>query len=184
MGQDTRSIFQYLKDAGYALPDRRFPREGPGRSTRRACRPGATAGRRSSAATGTDGKPSPNPADQVNAWKKQVVLCRARAARHGAARSARLPAEPHGRLARSPARRARAAAVSTSPTRTSSSSTSIRRRASRISERLAPILAGLDRVHPRAIDEAAAVRCYALQHEVLAGQGIPVQGVGREAYRS
>jgi len=25
---------------------------------------------------------------------------------------------------------------------------------------------------------------YALQHEVLAGQGIPVQGVGREAYRS
>ena len=25
---------------------------------------------------------------------------------------------------------------------------------------------------------------YALQHEVLAAQGIPVQGVGREAYRS
>lgn len=22
-----------------------------------------------------NGKPSPNPADQVNAWKKQVVLC-------------------------------------------------------------------------------------------------------------
>ena len=35
----------------------------------------------------------------------------------------------------------------------------------------------------RAIDEAAAAM-YALQHEVLAGQGIPVQGVGREAYRS
>ena len=39
------------------------------------------------------------------------MLARARAARHGAARSARLPAEPHGRLARSPARGARAAAA-------------------------------------------------------------------------
>jgi hypothetical protein len=25
---------------------------------------------------------------------------------------------------------------------------------------------------------------YALQHEVLAGQDIPVQGIGRQAYRS
>jgi Tfp pilus assembly protein PilF len=33
------------------------------------------------------------------------------------------------------------------------------------------------------IDEAAACM-YALQHEVLASQKIPVQGVGREAYRS
>jgi len=33
------------------------------------------------------------------------------------------------------------------------------------------------------IDQAAAAM-FALQHEVLAGQGIPVQGVGREAYRS
>jgi hypothetical protein len=47
---------------------------------------------------------------------------------------------------------------------------------------LAPILAGsLDFV--RAIDEAAAAM-YALQHEVLRSQGIPIQGVGREAYRS
>ena len=35
----------------------------------------------------------------------------------------------------------------------------------------------------RKIDEAAAAM-YALQHEVLPAQGIPVQGVGREAYRS
>ena len=48
--------------------------------------------------------------------------------------------------------------------------------------RLAPILAGsLDFV--RAIDEAAAAM-YALQHEVLQAQGIAIQGVGREAYRS
>ena len=32
----------------------------------------------------------------------------------------------------------------------------------------------------RAIDQAAACM-YELQHEVLAAQGIPVQGIGREA---
>jgi hypothetical protein len=48
--------------------------------------------------------------------------------------------------------------------------------------RLGPILAGsLDFV--RAIDEAAAAM-YALQYEVMRSQGIAVQGVGREAYRS
>ena len=47
---------------------------------------------------------------------------------------------------------------------------------------LEPILQGsVD--FTRAIDEAAAAM-YALQSEVLAAQGIPVQGVGREAYRS
>ena len=35
----------------------------------------------------------------------------------------------------------------------------------------------------RHIDRAAA-DMYALQHDVLAAQGIPVQGVGRQAYRS
>jgi hypothetical protein len=49
-------------------------------------------------------------------------------------------------------------------------------------DKLAPILAG-SLAFTRAIDEAAAAM-YALQHEVLAAQGIPVQGVGREAYRS
>ena len=48
--------------------------------------------------------------------------------------------------------------------------------------RLAPILAG-SIAFTRKIDEAAACM-YALQHEVLAAQGIPVQGHGREAYRS
>jgi hypothetical protein len=49
-------------------------------------------------------------------------------------------------------------------------------------ERLKPILAGA-LAFTRAIDEAAAAM-YALQHEVLASQGIAVQGVGREPYRS
>ena len=48
--------------------------------------------------------------------------------------------------------------------------------------KLAPILKG-SLAFAKAIDEAAAAM-YALQHEVLASQGIPVQGVGREAYRS
>jgi hypothetical protein len=46
---------------------------------------------------------------------------------------------------------------------------------------LAPILAGsVD--FTRGIDEAAAM--FALQHEELASPGTPVQGVGRESYRS
>jgi len=48
--------------------------------------------------------------------------------------------------------------------------------------RLAPILAG-SLAFTRAIDEAAAAM-YALQHEVLAAQQIPIQGIGREAFRS
>jgi hypothetical protein len=35
----------------------------------------------------------------------------------------------------------------------------------------------------KAIDEAAAAM-YSLQHEVLKAQNIPIQGIGREAYRS
>ena len=44
------------------------------------------------------------------------------------------------------------------------------------------ILAG-SMAFTRYIDRAAA-SMYALQAEVLAAQGIPVQGIGREAYRS
>jgi len=48
--------------------------------------------------------------------------------------------------------------------------------------RLAPILKG-SLAFVKAIDEAAAAM-FALQHEVLAAQNIPIQGVGRQAYRS
>ncbi len=49
-------------------------------------------------------------------------------------------------------------------------------------DKLQPILAGsID--FTRHIDRAAAAM-YALQHEVLAAQGIPIQGIGREAFRS
>jgi hypothetical protein len=49
-------------------------------------------------------------------------------------------------------------------------------------ERLKPILQG-SLAFTRKIDEAAACM-HALQAEVLSAQGIPVQGRGREAYRS
>jgi len=48
--------------------------------------------------------------------------------------------------------------------------------------RLQPILQG-SIAFVRKIDEAAACM-FALQHEVLRSQGIPVQGIGRQAYRS
>ena len=47
---------------------------------------------------------------------------------------------------------------------------------------LRPVLAG-SVSFTRNIDKAAA-DMYALQHEVLASQGIPIQGVGRQAYQS
>ncbi len=49
-------------------------------------------------------------------------------------------------------------------------------------EKLKPILQG-SIAFTRHIDEAAAAM-FALQHEVLKSQNIPIQGVGREAYRS
>ena len=41
----------------------------------------------------------------------------------------------------------------------------------------------VDRIHAENLDEAAACM-YALQREVLGAQKIPVQGIGRQAYRS
>jgi hypothetical protein len=49
-------------------------------------------------------------------------------------------------------------------------------------EKLKPILQG-SLAFVRRIDEAAACM-YALQHEVLAAQGIPIQGRGREPFRT
>ena len=178
MGQDTRSIFQYLKDSRLQLPDRRLPREGPGRRREGRRRRGATAARRSSAATGSNGKPSDEPGRSAERVEEAGRARRARAAGHGAARSARLPAEPHRRLARSPARRARAAAARRRQ--------HAPRRRARVPagahpgpERLKPILQG-SIAFVRHIDEAAACM-YALQHEVLAGAGHP--GAGHRAAR-
>ena len=108
MGQDTRSIFQYLKDEGYNFLIGGFHVKGQvidakgvsawgygGQTMER----GDWIGRQAVA----------NPADQAQRLEEAGGARRARAARHGAPRSAGVSAEPHRRLARSSARRARAA---------------------------------------------------------------------------
>ena len=174
-------MFQYLKGRGLRFLDRRFPRQGSGHRFARYLGwgyGGQTFGR----GDWVDGKPSTNPADQVNAWKKQISICEHElpgTARHD---PARLPAEQNGRLAGSPTGSERAARHRYRETLISSSKHEYP--PARIQDKalLAPILEG-SIAFTRAIDEAAAAM-YALQHEVLHSQDIPIQGVGREAYRS
>ena len=182
MGQDTRSLFQYLKDEGYDFLIGGFHVKGQvvdakgvaawgyggqtmergdwkgGRAVARPGRPGATPGRsrRCSASTSCPAPPG--------------------TIRSRTCRTARVDWLDHQLAAREllSARRAR--------TPTWWSSTSTRKARIQDRERLAPILQG-SIAFTRKIDEAAACM-YALQHEVLAAQGIPVQGRGREAYRS
>jgi hypothetical protein len=74
MGQDTRSIFQFLKDQGYGFLIAGFHVKG------QVIDPvGASAwgygGQTMERGDWVKGAPSERPADQLNAWKKQVVLC-------------------------------------------------------------------------------------------------------------
>jgi sugar phosphate isomerase/epimerase len=180
MGQDTRSIFQYLKDEGYNFLIGGFHVKGQVIDPKGVAAwgyGGQTAGR----GDWKDSKPSVDPADQVNAWKKQTVLCEHElpgTARHDplAYLQNRTVDWLDHQLA---ARELLALDVADThlviehefpPAR-------IQDR-----ERVKPILQG-SIAFVRKIDEAAACM-YALQHEVLPAQGIDVQGIGREAYRS
>ena len=109
MGQDTRSIFQYLKDEGYSFLIGGFHVKGQVIDAKGVAAWGY-GGQTIERGDWVDGKPSAEPADQVNAWKKQIGLLRTRTAGHGAARSARIPAKPHGGLAGSSTGGARTAA--------------------------------------------------------------------------
>jgi sugar phosphate isomerase/epimerase len=180
MGQDTRSIFQFLKDSGYNFLIGGFHVKGQVISSRGVSAWGY-GGQTVERGDWVNGKPSDKPADQLNAWKKQVVL-----AEHELPGTAR-----HDPLAylqnrtvdwldhQLAARELLALDVAATPLIVEHEypPARIQDRA-----RLKPILAG-SIAFVRHIDEAAA-SMYALQHEVLAAQGIPVQGVGREAYRS
>src|SRR5690606_36471579 len=74
MGQDTRSIFQYLKDQGYGFLIGGFHVKGQVIDAQGVSAWGY--GWQSiERGDWKDGQPSPNPADQANAWKKQVILC-------------------------------------------------------------------------------------------------------------
>ena len=108
MGQDTRSIFQYLKDEGYDFIIGGFHVKGQVIDSKGVAGwgyGGQTAERGDWMETG---KPSPNPADHVNAWKKQTAISEHELPGTAQARSPRVPAKPHRRLAGSSARRPRA----------------------------------------------------------------------------
>jgi len=180
MGQDTRSLFQYLKDQGYAFLIAGFHVKGQVVDARGVSAWGY-GGQTMERGDWNGSRLAPNPADQANAWKKQVVLCE-----HELPGTAR-----HDPLAYLQNRTVdwldhQLAAREVLGLDAANTYLVVEHEypKARVQDRaaLAPILAG-SLAFTKAIDEAAAAM-YALHHEVLASQGIPVQGVGREAYRS
>jgi sugar phosphate isomerase/epimerase len=180
MGQDTRSVFQYLKDTGYGFLIGGFHVKGQVVDSKGVAAWGY-GGQTMERGDWVGGKASDNPADQVNAWKKQVVLCE-----HELPGTAR-----HDPLAYLQNRTVdwldhQLAARELLQLDVPNTHLVVEHEypAARIQDRekLKPILQG-SLAFVRRIDEAAACM-YALQHEVLASQGIPVQGFGRQAYRS
>src|SRR5262245_38202864 len=180
MGQDTRSIFQFLKDSGCAFLIAGFHVKGQVIDSRGVSAWGY-GGQTMERGDWIGGTASPSPADQVNAWKKQVVLCE-----HELPGTAR-----HDPLAYLQNRTVdwldhQLAARELLPLDVANTHLVVEHEypKARIQdrERLKPILQG-SLAFVRHIDEAAACM-FALQHEVLASQDIPVQGIGREAFRT
>lgn len=180
MGQDTRSIFQFLKDEGYGFLIGGFHVKGQVTDSRGVSGWGY-GGQTMERGDWKNGQPSINPADHLNAWKKQVVLCE-----HELPGTAK-----HDPLAYLQNRTVdwldhQLAARELLPLDFANTHLVVEHEypKARIQEKekLLPILKG-SIAFTRKIDEAAACM-FALQNEVLASQGIPVQGVGRQAYRS
>jgi sugar phosphate isomerase/epimerase len=180
MGQDTRSIFQYLKDEGYEFLIAGMHVKGQVVDAKGVAGWGY-GGQTVNRGDWVDGEVSSNPADLANSWKKQTVLCE-----HELPGTAR-----HDPLAylqnrsvdwldhQLAARELLDMDFATTPLIVEHEYSP-----ARVQDRelLQPILAA-SISFTRHIDRAAA-DMYALQHDVLAAQGIPVQGVGRQAYRS
>jgi sugar phosphate isomerase/epimerase len=180
MGQDTRSIFQYLKDEGSAYLIGGFHVKGQVIDSKGVAAWGY-GGQTMERGDWIDGKPSSKPADHLNAWKKQVVLCE-----HELPGTAR-----HDPLAYLQNRSVdwldhQLAARELLPLEIDKTPLVVEHEypKARIQdrERLKPILQG-SIAFVRHIDRAAAAM-YALQYEVLAAQNIPIQGIGRQPYRS
>jgi sugar phosphate isomerase/epimerase len=180
MGQDTRSIFQYLKDSGYNFLIGGFHVKGQVINSEGVAAWGY-GGQTVERGDWKNGKPSTDPSDQAKAWLKQTVLCE-----HELPGTAR-----HDPLAYLQNRTVdwldhQLAARELLGLDVANTHLVVEHEypAARVQdkERLKPILKG-SIAFTRKIDEAAA-SMYALQQEVLAAQGIPVQGVGRQAYRS
>lgn len=180
IGQDSRSVFQYLKDQGYNFLITGFHVKGQVIDARGVSAWGY-GGQTLQRGDWRNGAPSPLPADQGNAWKKQTVLCEHElpgTARHDPLaylQNRSVDWLDHQLAARElldidPAKTWLVVEHEYPPARKQDPAL------------LAPILKG-SLAFTRAIDEAAAAM-YSLQHEVLPAQGIAVQGLGREAYRS
>jgi sugar phosphate isomerase/epimerase len=180
MGQDSRSVFQYLKDQGYAFLISGFHVKGQVIDSRGVSAWGY-GGQTLQRGDWHGDVPSVDPVEQRNAWKKQTVL-----AEHELPGTAR-----HDPLAYLQNRSVdwldhQLAARELLEIDAASTFLVVEHEypPARLQDRarLAPILAG-SLAFTRAIDEAAAAM-YALQHEVLRAQGISAQGIGRQAYRS
>ena len=180
MGQDTRSIFQYLKDQGYAFLIDGFHVKGQVLDARGVSAWGY-GGQTMQRGDWEGSRVAADPAQQGNAWKKQIVLCEHELP--GTARHDPLAYLQNRSVDWLDHQLAARELLDIDPAQTYLVVEHEYPKA-RVQDKaaLAPILAG-SLAFTRAIDEAAAAM-YALQHEVLAGQGIPVQGTGREAYRS
>ncbi|MCP4904414.1 MAG: TIM barrel protein [bacterium] len=180
MGQDTRSIFQYLKDEGCAFLIDGFHVKGQVIDPKGLSGwgyGGQTMGR----GDHVEGRPSENPADLGNAWKKQTTICEHElpgTARHDplAYLTNRSVDWLDHQLA---ARELLEIEFESAPLIVEHEYGPAR---AQDKDLLSPILKGSIEF-TRKIDEAAAAM-YALQHEVLPSQGIPIQGVGRQPYRS
>ncbi len=180
MGQDTRSMFQYLKEEGYGFIVAGMHVKGQVIDARGVSAWGY-GGQTVQRGDWADGEWSANPADLANSWKIQTVLCE-----HELPGTAR-----HDPLAylqnrsvdwldhQLAARELLDFDVATTPLIVEHEYPRAR---VQDKELLKPILQG-SIAFTRHIDQAAAAM-YSLQHDVLASQGIPVQGIGRQAYRT
>jgi sugar phosphate isomerase/epimerase len=180
MGQDSRAVFQYLKDSGYDFLIGGFHVKGQVIDSRGIAAWGY-GGQTMQRGDWHGDRPSADPAEQGNAWKKQTVL-----AEHelpGTARHDPLAYLQNRSVDWLDHQLAARELLAIDPEKTYLV-VEHEYPAARIQDRarLKPILAG-SLAFTRAIDEAAAAM-YALQREVLASQGIPAQGFGREPYRS
>ena len=180
MGQDSRSLFQYLKDTGYNFLITGFHVKGQVIDARGISAWGY-GGQTMQRGDWHGDRPSTDPAEQQNAWKKQTVFCEHELP--GTARHDPLAYLQNRTVDWLDHQLAARELLAIDPEKTYLVVEHEYPKA-RVQDRtaLAPVLAG-SLAFTRAIDEAAAAM-YALQHEVLAALGIPAQGVGREAYRS
>jgi sugar phosphate isomerase/epimerase len=180
MGQDSRSLFQFLKDEGYGFLIAGFHVKGQVIDARGTSIWGY-GGQTMQRGDWKDGRPSPDPKDQLNAWKKQVVFSEHELP--GTARHDPLAYLQNRSVDWLDHQLAARELLSIDPADTFLVVEHEYPRA-RVQDRskLAPILKG-SLAFTRSIDEAAAAM-YALQHEVLAAQDIPIQGIGRQAFRT